>query len=137
MSSSPQAERLHAAPATAEPPRPRHRRHGRRDSAARPRWATPGSWTLRSKLVASMLILFFVVSVVTGAATVLFLRQVLDEPDRPAADGLDQPDPRLGIPTAGRGGPGDQGLIAALSTDGSFTSRGMRWAGTRAAGRRS
>ena len=76
MSSSPPAERLDAAPATAElvldadptvvaaPP-------------ARPRWATPGSWTLRSKLVASMLILFFVVSVLTGAATVLFLRQVL------------------------------------------------------------
>ena len=76
MSSSPPAERLDAAPATAElvpdtdttvvaaPP-------------TRPRWATPGSWTLRSKLVASMLILFFVVSVLTGAATVLFLRQVL------------------------------------------------------------
>ena len=123
MSSSPPAERLDAAPATAElvpdtdttvvaaPP-------------TRPRWATPGSWTLRSKLVASMLILFFVVSVLTGAATVLFLRQVLTSQTDQQLMGSISRIRGFGIPTAGRGGPGDQGLTAALSTDGSFTSQG-------------
>jgi len=123
MSSSPPAERLDAAPATAElvpdadttvvaaPP-------------ARPRWATPGSWTLRSKLVASMLILFFVVSVLTGAATVLFLRQVLigqvDQTLQNSITRFRSIEPQ----TPGRGGPGDQGLQAYLSTDGTFASRG-------------
>ena len=123
MSSSPPAERLDAALATAElvpdadttvvaaPP-------------TRPRWATPGSWTLRSKLVASMLILFFVVSVLTGAATVLFLRQVLTSQTDQQLMGSISRIRGIGIPTAGRGGPGDQGLTAALSTDGSFTSQG-------------
>ena len=34
----------------------------RRTHRSRPRWSTPGSWTLRSKLVASILVLFTVVS---------------------------------------------------------------------------
>ena len=51
--------------------------HGVGSDAPRLDGLTPGAWTLRGKLVASMLVLFFVVSVLTGATTVLFLRQVL------------------------------------------------------------
>ena len=91
---------------------------------SRPRWATPGSWTLRSKLVASMLVLFFVVSVLTGATTVLFLRQVLTSQTDQQLMGSISRIRAIGIPTPGRGGPGDQGLTAALSTDGSFPSQG-------------
>jgi two-component system, OmpR family, sensor kinase len=94
------------------------------EPTARPRWATPSSWTLRSKLVASMLVLFAVVSVVTGAATVVFLRQVLiGQVDQSLQSSI----PRfrsIESPTPGRGGPGDQGLQAYLSTDGAFASRG-------------
>ena len=89
-----------------------------------PRWATPGAWTLRGKLVASMLVLFFVVSVLTGATTVLFLRQVLTgQVDQQLQSSITRfrslpPQPIT------RGGPGDQGLTAAISTDGSFPSSG-------------
>jgi two-component system OmpR family sensor kinase len=90
----------------------------------RPRWLTPSAWTLRSKLVASMLVLFTVVSIVTGATTVLFLRQVLvGQVDQSLVGSINRIR-GFGIPTAGRGGPGDQGLTAALSIDGSFTSQG-------------
>jgi two-component system OmpR family sensor kinase len=71
-----------------------------------------------------MLILFTVVSVVTGAATVLFLRQVLTSQTDQQLMGSINRIRGFGIPTAGRGGPGDQGLTAALSTDGSFVSQG-------------
>jgi hypothetical protein len=71
-----------------------------------------------------MLVLFFVVTVVTGAATVLFLRQVLTSQTDQQLMGSISRIRGFGIPTAGRGGPGDQGLTAALSTDGSFTSQG-------------
>jgi len=75
MSSSPPAEQLEASPTLElghDPdgtvaPAPR----------SRPRWSSPGSWTLRSKLVASMLVLFTVVSIVTGAATIVFLGRYL------------------------------------------------------------
>ena len=122
MSSSPPAERLEAAPTLelghdpdgTAAPAPR----------SRPRWLSPGSWTLRSKLVASMLVLFTVVSVVTGAATVLFLRQVLigqvDQTLQNSITRFRSIEPQ----TPGRGGPGDQGLQAYISTDGTFASRG-------------
>ena len=71
-----------------------------------------------------MLVLFFVVSVLTGAATVLFLRQVLTSQTDQQLMGSISRIRAIGIPTAGRGGPGDQGLTAALSTDGSFPSQG-------------
>jgi two-component system OmpR family sensor kinase len=62
-----------------------------------------------SKLVASMLILFFVVSVVTGAATVLFLRQVLTSQTDQQLMGSISRIRGFGIPTAGRGGPVTRG----------------------------
>ena len=59
-----------------------------------------------------MLILFTVVSVVTGAATVLFLRQVLtsqvDQTLQSSINRFRSIEPQ----TPGRGGPGDQGLQA-------------------------
>src|SRR6476469_7914746 len=124
MSSSLRAERHDAA--LVEPDQPDAVTEPATGSArtSRPRWARPGSWTLRSKLVASMLILFFVVSVVTGAATVLFLRQVLTSQTDQSLMGSISRIRGFGIPPAGRGGPGDQGLTAALSTDGSFVSQG-------------
>jgi two-component system OmpR family sensor kinase len=94
-------------------------------ATSRPRWASPSSWTLRSKLVASMLVLFTAISIVTGAATVLFLKQVLTSQVDESLMGSISRVRGFGIPTAGRGGPGDQGLTAALSTDGSFTSLGF------------
>ena len=121
MSSSPPSELVESAlelgpDSSTPPPAPSAR--------TRPRWASPGSWTLRSKLVASMLVLFALVSVLTGAATVVFMRQVvvgqLDQALQtsiPKFRSLDSQGP-------GRGGPGDQGLQAYLSTDGRFVSQG-------------
>ena len=124
MSSSLRAERHDAA--LVEPDQPDAVTEPATGSArtSRPRWARPGSWTLRSKLVASMLVLFFVVSVLTGATTVLFLRQVLTSQTDQQLMGSISRIRAIGIPTPGRGGPGDQGLTAALSTDGSFPSQG-------------
>jgi two-component system OmpR family sensor kinase len=92
-----------------------------RPPAERPRWVSPRSWTLRTKLVASMLALFTVVSIVTGAATVLFLNRYLNsqtdqllqvsisrivrEPGQPPGPG------------GSRRGPGDEGLTAYISGD--------------------
>src|SRR6478735_78375 len=124
MSSSLRAERHDAA--LVEPDQPDAVLEPATASARTPlpRWATPGAWTLRGKLVASMLVLFFVVSVLTGATTVLFLRQVLTgQVDQQLQSSITRfrslpPQPIT------RGGPGDQGLTAAISTDGSFPSSG-------------
>jgi two-component system, OmpR family, sensor kinase len=124
MSSSPPAERLDAAPPETTPAAAAPDPAANPAPRARPRWASPGSWTLRSKLVASMLILFTVVSVVTGAATVLFLRQVLTSQVDQALQSSINRFRTIEPQTPGRGGPGDQGLQAFLTTDGTFPSRG-------------
>jgi two-component system OmpR family sensor kinase len=124
MSSSPLAERLETASDEPVETNPAPVTTVQQRPSSRPRWLTPSSWTLRSKLVASMLILFTVVSIVTGATTVLFLRQVLVGQVDQSLMGSINRIRGFGIPTAGRGGPGDQGLTAALSIDGSFTSQG-------------
>ncbi|HEU4999003.1 MAG TPA: HAMP domain-containing sensor histidine kinase [Lapillicoccus sp.] len=123
MSSSPPAERLEAdleldrEDPTPEPPTST-------STTSRPRWASPGSWTLRSKLVASMLILFTVVSLISAAATVIFLKQSLTgQVDQQLQSSISRYR-SLGSAPVGRSGPGDQGLQAYLSTDGSFASLG-------------
>src|SRR5690242_8007424 len=104
MSSSLQADQLDAEPLelseTPEPPP--LPASGKR---VRPRWLRPRSWTLRSKLVASMLVLFAVVSIVTGAATVVFLKQVLVTQVDQSLMGSINRIRGFGIPTGGRGGP--------------------------------
>jgi two-component system OmpR family sensor kinase len=138
MSSSPRADEVAApdrdetlvlgepAPATEHPKHGTVVRSAERSLADwQSRLRRPASWPLRAKLVASMLVLFTVVSIVTGAATVLFLRQVLIGQVDQSLMGSINRIRGFGIPTAGRGGPGDQGLTAALSTDGSFPSQGF------------
>jgi two-component system OmpR family sensor kinase len=73
MSSSPPAERLHAALGEDRPDPD----DADRAPAKRQRWTSPGSWTLRSKLVASMVVLFTAVSLVIGAASVFALNRYL------------------------------------------------------------
>src|SRR3954470_1662936 len=114
MSSSLRADQLDTAPLELGDPEPSPAPAPK----TRPRWLTPSSWTLRSKLVASMLVLFAVVSIITGAATVLYLKQVLTSQVDQQLMGSISRIRGFGIPTGGRGGPGDQGLTAALSIDG-------------------
>jgi two-component system OmpR family sensor kinase len=124
MSSSLRADQLDAAPSPELVEAPDNAGPAPAPTS-RPRWLTPGSWTLRSKLVASMLVLFAVVSILTGAATVVYLKQVLVTQVDQSLMGSINRIRGFGIPTGGRGSPGDQGLTAALSVDGSFTSQGF------------
>ena len=92
---------------------------------ARGRVRPLSTWTLRAKLVASMLVLFTLISLLTGAFTVVALnRQLIGQVDdqlssslgqfingRPLGDGLGG-DPVGGDGGAGPRGPGDEGLIA-------------------------
>jgi len=91
-----------------------------RVAEARGRVRPLSTWTLRAKLVASMLVLFTVISMLTGAFTVIALdRQLTGQVDdqlrtalgqytngRPLGDGLG------GNDSGGPRGPGDEGLLA-------------------------
>jgi two-component system OmpR family sensor kinase len=82
------------------------------------------AWSLRAKLVASMLALFTVLSLATGVSTIVALdrylvgqlddqlRQSLQPPDRPGGDQFRPPDGDGGT-TRGRG-PGADGLLVIL-----------------------
>jgi two-component system OmpR family sensor kinase len=93
----------------------------------RPRWTTPGAWTLRSKLVASMVVLFAVVSLVIGAATVFALNRYLTAQVDQQLDSyfLRQPNDDGGPgtpPPANRGrGPGIEGLLLIVGDSGAVT----------------
>ncbi len=85
-------------------------------------------WTLRAKIVASMLALFTVIAVVTGAVTVLSLQAYLNNQiDRQLLDSAGRitgPGGRMGMDDlrctnrTDRHGPGDQGLVALFNTGG-------------------
>ncbi len=88
------------------------------------RWWVPSTWTLRSKLVASMLALFTLMTLVIGAASVLslnrFLTTQLDDQLRaslnripPALGGTGATTPRDGDGDFGRG-PGDEGFVVVV-----------------------
>ena len=91
-----------------------------------PAWQTlrhPSSWTLRSKLVVSMVALFTIITLATGAATTLALHSYLyGQLDQKLSDSLNRPTP-IGSDTScstdhfGRG-PGDEGLVAFATLDG-------------------
>jgi len=93
-----------------------------------PRWRSPSAWTLRAKLVASVLALFAVISIASGAFTVLALDTYLTrQVDAQLQSSIGRFDHGPGQPPsddAGRRGPGDEGLQAYLSTTGAFVSLG-------------
>ncbi len=83
-------------------------------------WRSPSTWTLRAKLVASMLVLFTVITAVTGAASVMtldrFLTGQIDDQLRlsltrltggPGGDDEQEVGPPVGD---NRRGPGDSGI---------------------------
>lgn len=97
-------------------------------------WRTPSRWTLRTKLVASMVALFAAIAVVTGAAAVwsldTYLTRQTDDALRTALERapspVEQDEERQ--PTRRRG-PGDEGLMAVIdgsSGYGQATSKGAR-----------
>ncbi len=93
------------------------------------RWTQPGSWTLRTKIVATMLVLFTAMTLVIAAASVIslnrFLVGQLDDQLRasigrfangPSGGTSDGDDLGGGRSTAGRG-PGDAGLVVIVTGD--------------------
>ncbi len=96
---------------------------------ARPGWLRPPStWTLRAKLVASMLALFAVIAIASGALTVLALERYLtNQVDDQLRSSVNRFAPQSGEfqPLRGeRRGPGDEGLQAFLSGGDPVPSRG-------------
>ena len=86
------------------------------------RLRTPRSWTLRSKLVASMLVLFAVVTLVTGAATTVALRNVLySQVDNELRQSLQRPQSVAASCMQNyqdrQRGPGNEGLVAFATYD--------------------
>ncbi len=88
-------------------------------------WRHPSAWTLRSKLVASMLALFTAMTLVIGAASVLsldrFLTGQIDDQLRaslnripPQLGGTAGASPRDGDGDIGRG-PGDEGFVVLVA----------------------
>ncbi len=91
-----------------------------------PAWQTlrhPSSWTLRSKLVMSMVALFTIITLATGAATTLALRGYLyDQIDNQLRDSLQHLDSgpgQFGDNGGSRRGPGNEGLFAVSTLDNS------------------
>jgi two-component system, OmpR family, sensor kinase len=95
--------------------------------AKRPRWASPRSWTLRSKLVASTVLLFTALTLVTGVASVFALNryltgQVDQQLDsyfaRPSSD-----DGGPGAPPSPNRGrlPGVEGMLVMINDEGVVT----------------
>ncbi len=90
-------------------------------------WRPLSTWTLRAKLVASMLALFAVITIVSGALTVVYLDRYLtgqvDEQLRSSITRFGRPVGDSPQPQSRRG-PGDEGLQAFISTGDSVSSRG-------------
>ena len=93
-----------------------------------PSWRSPSAWTLRAKLVASVLALFAVITIASGAFTVVALDTYLTrQVDAQLQNSIDRFDHGSGQPPSeetGRRGPGDEGLQAYLSPNGAFVSLG-------------
>jgi two-component system OmpR family sensor kinase len=91
------------------------------------RWWHPSTWTLRSKLVASMLLLFTVMTLVIGAASVLSLdRTLTTQLDDQLRSSLGRIPPQLGGTASTTGtprdtdgdfarGPGDEGFVVVVA----------------------
>lgn len=90
-------------------------------SASRPhRLLDTSGWSLRAKLVISMVTLFTVISLITGAASVIALNRFLSaQTDDQLRTSLGRfvasPDGRLPDSDTGRRGPGNEGLLATLA----------------------
>jgi two-component system, OmpR family, sensor kinase len=86
----------------------------------RPRWLTPSAWTLRSKLVVSMVVLFAVITLLTGTVTALalrgFLYQQLDDQLLTSLRGPSTISLGNGCDARGNRGPGE-GLVAFATLD--------------------
>jgi len=86
-------------------------------------WRHPSSWTLRTKIVASMLALFTVMTLVIAAASVVSLNRFLvGQLDDQLRNSLNRfsvdPDGDQPLPLTGGGrGPGDEGLVAFVTGD--------------------
>jgi two-component system OmpR family sensor kinase len=96
-----------------------------------PDWRHASTWTLRAKIVASMLALFTAISVVTGAAYVIslnsYLTGQLDDQLRISLAQLTGRAPDPSIPPArpsseGRG-PGEEGILVIIQNGVAYTSR--------------
>jgi two-component system OmpR family sensor kinase len=120
MSSSPPAERLEAAP-TLELGHDPDSTVVPEASAARRRWVPPRSWTLRSKLVASMVVLFAVITLLTATVTALalrgFLYNQLDDQLYESLRGPSSINLTNTCDSRGNRGPGNEGLIAFETRD--------------------
>ncbi|MGB8381129.1 MAG: HAMP domain-containing sensor histidine kinase [Dermatophilaceae bacterium] len=87
-----------------------------------PDWRHPSSWTLRAKIVASMLALFSVITVVTAAAFVVslssFLTGQIDDQLRSSLTQLTgrtpNPTPPPVQPSDDRRGPGEEGIVVII-----------------------
>jgi two-component system OmpR family sensor kinase len=95
------------------------------------RWRNPSTWTLRSKLVASMLLLFTVMALVIGAASVLsldrFLTGQIDDQLRASLGRIPSQFGGTAPPTSPRSGddigrgPGDEGFVVVIANGTPFT----------------
>jgi two-component system OmpR family sensor kinase len=121
----PRPEDLPSADDVESPVRAPRRRVRERFADVRARLVPWSAWTLRAKLVASMLALFTVLSLATGAVTVLTLNnqltsQVDDQLNQSITRNLSGgPLPDFSVTEDNErrsGGPGDEGLIAFLPT---------------------
>jgi two-component system OmpR family sensor kinase len=121
----PRPEDLPSADDVESPVRAPRRRVRERFADVRARLVPWSAWTLRAKLVASMLALFTVLSLATGAVTVLTLNnqltsQVDDQLNQSIMRNLSGgPLPDFSVTEDNErrsGGPGDEGLIAFLPT---------------------
>ena len=85
-------------------------------------WRRPSDWTLRAKLVASMVVLFTVITLLTGAATVYALnRYLVGQVDQQLDSYFQRPQADSGPPSdrrGGRGGPGNEGLQLVIADSG-------------------
>lgn len=85
-------------------------------------WRRPSDWTLRAKLVASMVALFTIITLLTGAATVYALnRYLIGQVDQQLDSYFQRPQSDNGPPSdrnRGRGGPGNEGLQLVIADSG-------------------
>ncbi len=121
----PRPEDLPSADDAEAPARAPKRRLRDRYAKARARLVPWSAWTLRAKLVASMLALFTILSLATGAVTVLTLNnQLTSQVDEQLGQSITRnlsggPLPDFSVTEDNErrsGGPGDEGLIAFLPT---------------------